>query len=114
MEHWLQLVNEASAKTRDSVFPGNEACNPGTSEVGHNLSEFVKTTEQCMERTFTKTRRKIVKKNKKQQISTESTHAEVVVSPQDSIDPSLSHNSYKGLLLLKFAFRPVETSDGGA
>jgi hypothetical protein len=42
MEHLLQLVNEASAIARGSVFPGNEACNPGTSDVGHNLSEFVK------------------------------------------------------------------------
>jgi hypothetical protein len=59
MEHLLQLVSEAFAIARGSVFPGNEACNTGTSDVGHNLSEFVKTTEECMGRTFTKTRMKI-------------------------------------------------------
>jgi hypothetical protein len=75
MEHLLQLVNKVSAKTRCYVFPGNEACNAGTSDVGHNLSKFVKTTEQCMGRTFTKTRREMVKKNKKQQISAQFTHA---------------------------------------
>jgi hypothetical protein len=47
--------------------------------------------------------------NKKQQISAQFTHAETVVSPQDLIDPTLNHNSYKGLLHFKFIFRPVET-----
>jgi hypothetical protein len=61
MKRLLQLVNEVAAIARGSVVPSNGACNAGTSNVGHNLSEFVKTTEQCIGRTFTKTRRKMVK-----------------------------------------------------
>jgi hypothetical protein len=61
MEHLLQLVNDVSAIARAGVFPGNEACSPGTSDVGHYLSEFVKTTEQYIGRTFTNARRKMVK-----------------------------------------------------
>jgi hypothetical protein len=52
---------DVAAIARPSVFPAIGACSAGTGD----LSQSVKTTLQCIGRTFTNTRRKMVKNEQK-------------------------------------------------